>query len=104
MDASRQFVRYEGFLTHDRVKGGDTVHINRGPLKGLIGVTLKRDDLIRFVVTIDLIGSSVAVDLDPTEFERFDPQSLPLGAREACQLNAAEPFCLVKAFPFCVPP
>jgi transcription antitermination factor NusG len=76
MDVLRQFVRCEAFLPHDKVDGGDTVLINRGPLKGLTGVAFRRDNLVRFVVTIDLIGKSVAVDLDPTAFERFDPQSL----------------------------
>jgi transcription antitermination factor NusG len=78
MDALRQFVRYEAFLPHDKVDGGDTVLINRGPLKGLMGVAFRRGNLVRFVATIDLIGKSVAVDLDPTEFERFEPQSLAL--------------------------
>jgi transcription antitermination factor NusG len=78
MDALRQFVRYEAFLPHDKVDGGDTVLINRGPLKGLMGVAFRRGNLVRFVATIDLIGKSVAVDLDPTEFERFEPQSLSL--------------------------
>jgi transcription termination/antitermination protein NusG len=74
MDALRQFVRYDTFLPHNKVDGGDTVRINRGPLKGLEGVCFRRDNLVRFVVTIDLIGKSVAVDLDSTEFERFDPE------------------------------
>jgi transcriptional antiterminator NusG len=78
MDALRQFVRYEAFLPHDKVDGGDTVLLNRGPLKGLMGVAFRRGNLVRFVATIDLIGKSVAVDLDPTEFERFEPQSLSL--------------------------
>jgi transcription termination/antitermination protein NusG len=77
MDALRQFVSYAAFLPHDKVDG-DTVRINRGPLKGLTGVAFKRHNLVRFVVTIDSIGKSVAADLDPTEFERFDPESLSL--------------------------
>jgi transcription antitermination factor NusG len=78
MDALRQFVSYADFLPHDKVDGGDTVRINRGPLKGLMGVAFRRDNVVRFVVTIDSIGKSVAADLEPTEFERFDPQSLSL--------------------------
>jgi hypothetical protein len=54
------------------------VLINSGPLKGLTGAAFRRHNLVRFVVTIDSIGKSVAADLDPTEFERFDPQSLSL--------------------------
>jgi hypothetical protein len=77
MDA-RQFVSCEAFLPHDKIDGGDTVRINRGLLKGLTGVAFKRHNLVRFVATIDSIGKSVAADLDPAEFERFDPRSLSL--------------------------
>jgi hypothetical protein len=33
---------------------------------------------VRFVVTIDLIGKSAAVDLDALEFEAFGPERLSL--------------------------
>jgi hypothetical protein len=44
-----------------------------------MGVAFKRHNLVRFVVTIDSIGKSVAADLDPTEFERFDPETVAVG-------------------------
>jgi transcription termination/antitermination protein NusG len=78
MDALRQFVRCKAFLPHAYVHSGDAVRIHRGPLKGLTGVVLRRNNGLRFVVTLDLIGKSVAVDLDASEFERFAPQSLSL--------------------------
>jgi len=77
-DSLRQFVRYKAFLPYERTYSRDTVRISRGPLKGLIGVALRRDKLVRFVVTIDLIGKSVAVDLDALEFEAFGPERLSL--------------------------
>jgi transcriptional antiterminator NusG len=76
MDALRQFVRCKAFLPHAYVHSGDAVRINRGPLKGLTGVVLRRNNGLRFVVTLDVIGKSVAVDLDGTEFDAFGPQSL----------------------------
>ncbi len=78
MEALRQFVRCKAFLPHAYVDSGDAVRINRGPLKGLTGVVLRRNNGLRFVVTLDAIGKSVAVDLNVTEFEAFGPQSLCL--------------------------
>ena len=76
MDALRHFVRCKAFLPHANVDSGDAVRINRGPLSGLTGVVLRRNNGLRFVVTLDVIGQSVAVDLDATQFETFAPQSL----------------------------
>ena len=76
MDALRQFVRCKAFLPHANVHNGDAVRINRGPLQGLTGVVLRRNNGLRFVVTLDVIGKSVAADLEATEFDSFGPQSL----------------------------
>jgi transcription termination/antitermination protein NusG len=76
MNALRHFVRCKAFLPHAHVHSGDAVRIHRGPLKGLTGVVLRRNNGLRFVVTLNFIGKSVAVDLDATEFETFGPQSL----------------------------
>jgi transcriptional antiterminator NusG len=78
MDALRQFVRCKAFLPHANVQNGDAVRIHRGPLSGLTGVVLRRNNGLRFVVTLDVIGKSVAVDLNANEFEAFGPQSLCL--------------------------
>jgi transcription termination/antitermination protein NusG len=76
MEALRQLVRCKACLPHPYVHNGDAVRINRGPFKGLTGVVLRRNNGLRFVVTLDLIGKSVAVDLNTTDFEAFDPQTL----------------------------
>jgi transcriptional antiterminator NusG len=78
IDALRQFVRCKAFLPHANVHSGDKVRINRGLLEGLTGVVLRRNNGLRFVVTLDTIEKSVAVDLDATEFDAFGPASLPL--------------------------
>ncbi len=76
MNALRQFVRCKTFLPHANVHSGDKVRINRGPLEGLTGVVFRRNNGLRFVVTLDVIGKSMAVDLEATEFEAFGPQNL----------------------------
>jgi transcription antitermination factor NusG len=79
MDALRQFVGCKGFLPYAYVHSGDRVRICRGPFEGLTGVVLRRNNGFRFVVTLDAIGKSVALDLDAAEFETFGPQSLVPG-------------------------
>ncbi len=74
MEALRQFVRYESFLPHAYISSGDRVRIHRGPLKGLTGVVLRKNNGLRFVVSLDTIGKSVSVDLETTDFEAFSPQ------------------------------
>jgi transcription antitermination factor NusG len=78
IDALRQFVRCKAFLPHANVQSGDRVRVSRGPLQGLTGVVLRRNNGLRFVVTLDTIEKSVAVDLDATELDSFGPQSLSL--------------------------
>jgi transcription antitermination factor NusG len=91
IDVLRQFVRCKAFLPHANVHSGDKVRISRGPLQGLTGVVLRRNNGLRFVVTLDAIEKSVAVDLDATEFEAFGPQSLSLGNREGPRLSFGTP-------------
>jgi transcription antitermination factor NusG len=76
IETLRQFVRCKAFLPHANVHSGDRVRINRGPLEGLTGVVLRRNNGLRFVVSLDSIKKSVAVDLDATEFDALGPQSL----------------------------
>jgi transcription termination/antitermination protein NusG len=76
MDTLRHLVRCNAFLPHASIHSGDAVRIHRGPLKGLTGVVLRKNNGLRFVVTLDLIGKSVAVDIDASEFDAYGPQSL----------------------------
>ena len=76
VEALRQFVRCKAFQPHANVDCGEVVRIHRGPLNGLTGVVLRRNNGLRFIVTLDVIGQSVAADLDATQFETFPPQSL----------------------------
>jgi transcription termination/antitermination protein NusG len=76
MDALQQFVRCKTVVPHAPVHVGDAVRINRGPLNGLTGFVVRKNNGVHFVVTLDLIGKSVAVDLNGTDLESLDPESL----------------------------
>ena len=40
-----------------------------GPLAGLIGVVLKKGNGLRFIVTLDMIGKSVSLDIEGSSLE-----------------------------------
>jgi transcription antitermination factor NusG len=47
------------------LKQGDTVRVNRGPLRGVEGVVESVRDCRRLVVSVALLQRSIAVELDP---------------------------------------
>ncbi len=51
-------------VPHPYLKAGQRVRITRGPFEGLEGYFLRRKGLSRFVLSLDLIMRSVAVDVD----------------------------------------
>ena len=63
-------------LTHDMLiephpylKVGQRVRVKTGPLQGLEGLLLRRKKTSRFVISLDLIMRSVAVEIDTAELE-----------------------------------
>jgi transcription antitermination factor NusG len=54
---------------HLYVQVGRRVRVKAGPLKGLEGILIRRKNASRFVISLDLIMRSVAVEIDGTEVE-----------------------------------
>jgi transcription antitermination factor NusG len=74
MEALRRVDRCKTFVPHAYVHPGDAVRIQHGPFEGLTGVVLRKSNGLRFVVTLDVIGKSVAVDLSAADLELCSPQ------------------------------
>jgi transcription antitermination factor NusG len=47
------------------LKPGDLVRIDRGPLKGLEGTLVQEKDCLRFVISVEMLQRSVAVEVSP---------------------------------------
>jgi hypothetical protein len=45
------------------------VRIRQGSLAGLEGLVVRRKNRLRFVLSVHLIGRSVAVEIDPVDLE-----------------------------------
>ena len=54
---------------HPYLKVGNRARIRSGPLAGLEGVVVRKDDRLRIVLSLDLIMRSVAVQIEADELE-----------------------------------
>jgi len=54
---------------HPYLKVGHRVRVKTGPLQGLQGILLRKKNVSRFVISLDLIMRSVAAEIDLAELE-----------------------------------
>jgi transcription antitermination factor NusG len=54
---------------HPYLKVGRRAHVKSGPLQGLVGILLKKKNQERFIISLDLIKRSLAVEVDALELE-----------------------------------
>jgi transcription antitermination factor NusG len=54
---------------HPYLKAGRKVRIRSGPMAGVEGIFVRRKDIVRVVLSISLIESSVAMEIDETDVE-----------------------------------
>ena len=69
MHALRMGAKYASLSPHPPVGQGDTVCIARGPFQGVRGHVLRADRNLTFVVTIQLIHRSFAIDVHACDLE-----------------------------------
>jgi transcription antitermination factor NusG len=53
------------------IKEGDLVEVVHGPLKGVTGRLVRKNDKARLVLSVDLIGQAVSVDVDAADVRTF---------------------------------
>lgn len=58
-----------GIEPYPYLKLGRRVRVRTGPLQGLEGILVRKKNRSRFVISVDLIMRSVAVEIDVTELE-----------------------------------
>lgn len=56
---------------HPYMQVGRRVRVSAGPLQGLEGIAIRRKNRTRFVLSLDLINRSAAVEVDATDLERI---------------------------------
>jgi transcription antitermination factor NusG len=69
-----------GVEPHPFMKCGDRVKVKGGPLSGLEGILVRKKDLYRLVLSVEMLGKSASVEVDSFLVERLGNQSQ--GGRE----------------------
>ena len=73
MDAIRQMVESSLQIEpHPFLQSGDRVRVEAGPLRGIEGVLIRIKGKCRLVVSVELLGSAAAVDVDFSCVKRID--------------------------------
>jgi transcription antitermination factor NusG len=69
MDVLRRIIDCKTIEPHPYMTTGDKVRVKAGPLQGVVGVVLRKANGLRFIVTLDLIGKSVSLDVAGSALE-----------------------------------
>ncbi len=72
IDSIRQLV--ESDLAYDPcplIHEGDQVEVTHGPLKGVVGRLIRKNDKARLLLSVDLIGQAVSVDVEAADVRLY---------------------------------
>lgn len=62
---------------HPFLKCGDRVRVAAGALEGIEGILVRKKNLIRLVISVELLAKSVAVEVDAWMVERVEGDRIP---------------------------
>ena len=72
--AVRQLVeKAERVDPHPFLRSGDRVRVKSGPLIGVEGILVRKKNLFRLVVSVEILGKSAAAEVDASMVERINP-------------------------------
>jgi hypothetical protein len=61
---------------HPFLKCGDRVRVTRGTLEGVEGILIRKKNLYRLVLSVDMLAQSVAVEIDGADVEPALPRGI----------------------------
>jgi transcription antitermination factor NusG len=76
IEALRTGLKLHHAEPHPLVTIGQRARIRSGALAGLEGIVVRKNNSLRFVLTMDLIMQSIAVEVDAEELESIDSNAL----------------------------
>jgi len=80
--AVRQVVEYGAKVEpHPFLRCGDWVRVKSGPLEGIEGILVRKKNLFRLVLSVELLEKSAAVEVDVSAVERVPSRNAGLPAR-----------------------
>ena len=57
---------------------GDRVRVRSGTLQGLEGILVRKKNLTKLIISLEMLGRSVAVEIDISCLERLSPSPIPV--------------------------
>ena len=63
---------------HPFLKSGDWVRVKYGPIAGVEGILLRKKNIARLVLSVEMLGKSAAVEVDASHVERIPARSMEL--------------------------
>lgn len=63
---------------HPFLKCGERVRVTRGSLEGVEGILIRKKNLYRLVLSVDMMAQSVAVEIDATDVEPATARNLDI--------------------------
>jgi transcription antitermination factor NusG len=69
MELLRRIIACKAIEPHPFMTKGDKVRVVTGPLTGLMGVVVQKSNGLRFIVTLDVIGKSVSLQIEGSALE-----------------------------------
>lgn len=63
---------------HPFLKSGDWVRVKYGPIAGVEGILLRKKNIARLVLSVEMLGKSAAVEVDASHVERIPSRSIEL--------------------------
>lgn len=82
------FLRVE---PHPFLRTGDWVRVKAGPLEGIEGILVRKTKQCRLVLSVEMLGKSVAMEIDPAIVERVAAR----GVVRNCPNHGRKSFALV---------
>jgi len=67
-----------GIEPHPFLKTGDWVRVKYGPIAGVEGILVRKKNIARLVLSVEMLGKSAAVEVDATHVERISAKPLGL--------------------------
>jgi transcription antitermination factor NusG len=83
---------------HPFLKSGDWVRVKDGPIAGVEGILLRKKNIARLVLSVEMLGKSAAVEVDATHVERIPRKPLGfMSTLEPSQFRTDKPVASVSA-------
>lgn len=61
---------------HPFLRCGERVRVTRGSLEGVEGILIRKKNLFRLVLSVEMLAQSVAVEIDATDVEQVTPRGI----------------------------